>query len=248
MRRTMILAVAAALILTPLALAQDEAPPMMAVTVVDVQLGHVPRFEAARKELWKGHEKVGVDWPVNVSQSMHDPGSYGIVTMIDSLGQMDERRPKMEAGWQAASGAMGTLMEAATTWESWVMRSHPELSYTPEDPRLSEDEAPYWHMTTLHVDPAQMDAFEAVVKEWGAMAAKHGMRDGYSVWTSVMGDGPAYSVLMWAKDPADYWTQTMANEKKFGEDRLALMAKMGPMIRDIEYAYGMSRPDLSYQP
>ena len=130
--------------------------------------------------------------------------------------------------------------------EIWAAR--PDLSYTPSSPRLGMQEQSFTHIALLYPYPGQAQAFEAGLKERSALRKKHGA-DGVDVVQLVIGrDGPAYAVLIGAKDEVDYLTQAAKEQQKMGAEWRASIDKSGPMLRRVEFVTGLARPELYYQP
>ena len=115
-------------------------------------------------------------------------------------------------------------------------------------PRLAIQEQGFTRLALLYPHPAHAQAFEAVLEERAALRKKHGA-DGVDVVQLVIGrDGPAYAVLIGAKDEVDYLTQAAKEQQKMGAEWKASIDKSGPMLRRVEFVTGLARPELYYQP
>jgi len=97
--------------------------------------------------------------------------------------------------------------------------------------------------------PAQAQAYEAVLKERAALRKKFGLGDSVNVAQLVIGaDGPAYAVLVSAKDELDFYTQFAKDTQKMGAEWTKSLDQSAPLLRRIEFVTFVARPALMYQP
>jgi hypothetical protein len=69
------------------------------------------------------------------------------------------------------------------------------------------------------------------------------------VYQLAMGsDGPAYAIILGAKDAADFYTQNAKETAAMGADWQAYLDKAGPYLRRVEYVMSQARPDLLFTP
>ncbi|HVS13229.1 MAG TPA: hypothetical protein VMV46_04860 [Thermoanaerobaculia bacterium] len=238
-----------AILLAPPALPAQEPPPLAAVYTVHTHLGHAAEYEAGLAGLWKAFAKAGVDKPVFVSSSLSEPGDYTFVIGHSSWADLDAWDQKTGAAMASAADAMASLqkMTRSDDWSLW--RSRPNLSYVPENPRVTEAEEGFTRVVFLRPHPEHAGAFEELMKEVVALRKKHALTDAAYAWQLWAGaDGPAFAVLIPAKDEADFYTHQAQAMAKMGADWQALSAKAGSMLREISYGANRPRPDLAFTP
>lgn len=237
----------ATLIALPAAVAQDAG--MVRVLDVHVQLGHQQHYESLIPQLWDAFKKGGVSFPVFVSAGVSDVGTYTFVVPFNSFADLDAQEQAVSKAFAGAPGVMGELQAISTGQDQSIWAMRPELTYTPETPRLAMEEQRFTRIALLYPHPAKAQEFETVLKEAAEVRKKHGIADGTTVAQLVIGtDAPAYAVLIGAKDEADFHAQAAKSNEKMGADWQAIVAKGGPMLRKIEYSSMVERPDLNYQP
>lgn len=233
----------------PVAMAEEApAPQYLNIFTAHTKLGHAAEYEAAVETLWAAMKKAGADFPVFASQSMSTPGDYNFVTLLGSMADMDKQGEVFNQVFAQSADALAGLGQASNGNASVIIALRPDLSYQPEEPRLTNEEAPFAYLTILYARPGQQQDLEAVMKAFADLSRSKGIRDGYGVSQNVTGEGPVYAIRTLARSQADYFTQAEKNDAKLGDEAVALRTKAGPMISRIEFSSGISRPDLSYQP
>jgi hypothetical protein len=131
----------------------------------------------------------------------------------------------------------------------WVVSEAPELSYVPASPRLPSAEARYFHYDAYYLMPGRELEVDALAKEFVALFKAKNIPNGYRLFRVEMGpEMPGVIVEVGAKDPADYYTQSVSDRTILGEAGKALFAKAFAMTRRFETQDGWLRPDLSLAP
>jgi hypothetical protein len=248
---TTLVSLFAASLAAPAAAQQDaQMPAMVRVLAFQTELGNPMAYETGIKDLYKGFEQAGVDFPIFGAVSMTNPGEYTFVMPMQSFADLDHQNQLIGKAMMGPSAAAMTQLNGMTvssTEEIWMAR--PDLGYAPSNPRLSMEEGMLTHLALLRPTPEHAMALGDVIKKAAAAYKKHGIQDGFEVFELALGaDGPAYAILTRAKDMADYYAQNAKNQQKMGADWQAILAQTGPMVRSVSFAADMSRPDLSFQP
>lgn len=249
MRKISALLIVAVVLCVPAAMAQ-ELPNYFRVLNVHVDLAKAPDYEAAVKELWKTMAKAEGDFPVFASVSAYQPGHYSFAIPMASMGDYETQQAQFgKAAEHGASEIFPKLGSMAYDNESSIWRVRPDLSYNAESPRLQDAEVQFNRLAFLMPHPGKAQAFEDVLRDAAAMSKKHGIGDGFMVAQQVVGpDGPAFVVMGWGKDQADFYSQMQKNQQKMGGDWQSILQRSSGMLRDIEFTGAFRRPDLGYQP
>ncbi len=228
------------------ALAQQ--PGYVRVTTIHVQLGHQQHYESLIPKVWDALRKAGGKDPILVTSGVSDPSAYTFVIPMMSFADVDAQEKALQQAFSSVPDVTAELVGITNSVDDEIWAARPDLSYTASSPRLGMQEQAFTRIALLYPYPAQAQAFEAVLQERSALRKKHGA-DSVDVVQLVVGrDGPAYAVLIGAKDEVDYHTQAAKEQQKMGAEWRASIDKSGPMLRRVEFVTGLARPELYYQP
>lgn len=231
----------------PVAFAQEAG--MVRVIAAHVQFGHQQHYESVIPRMWEAFEEAGVTGPIFVSSGVSEPDVYTFVVPVASFAQLDANQAATSKAFASAGDVVAEIQGMTTGVDQSIWAMRPDLGYAPETPRVAETEAGFTHATFLYPHPGKALAFEGIIKEASELRKKHGITDAVAVGQLVIGDGgPAYAVIIDAKDQADYYAHAAKVAEKMGEDWQALIAKAGPMLKGLENQSWTPRPDLAYQP
>ena len=249
MKRLFFTCLALPILAVPTACApQDEAPAYLSVFIAHTKLGQSAPYEDAVKELWTAMKKAGADFPVFATQSTSNPGDYAFVTQLSSMADIDAQNATFEEVFGQDPSLGAGLDQNQNGHDNVIIALRPDLSYRPENPRLTEDEQKFSWITALYAKPEHALALEGLIKEFAELSASKEVSDGFGVALNVTGEGPRYTIRTLARSEADYHAQNEKNNQLMGEEAVELRDKAGAMIHKIEYSSGLLRPDLSYQP
>ncbi len=132
---------------------------------------------------------------------------------------------------------------------TYIIYHRPDLSYTPESPRLQPEEANYRKWIWYYIQPDKAEEYEEILKKFIPLAQSKNVTDGYNIYSGGIGmDVPAYLVAFSAKSAADFETHYEKAWELLGEEGKALMQKMFALTRELEVKTGWFRPELSYLP
>jgi hypothetical protein len=232
------------------AAAQEEAPTWWAVFTEQVRPSMVDQYESVAAEM---RALIGA----NASEDLEYYTLFGPETgylyavPMESMAEFTE----LGASWEAMVDKVGrdTWMEVdARGAEAVENRSltfyveRADLSYKPETPRLTEDEAVMRHYDWVYPVPGKEMETEAVMKEWVELYATNGVTSGFYVYQAVTGDDlPMYVVSTHAASQADYFADGDQLDEMLGEADDALWMKTRSLLRDFEHNNAWLRPDLS---
>ncbi len=258
MKSKLILTVAAVLFLgllaTP-AMSQDEAKPSQMFFIGEdvVKPAMVTQYETAVKEwvnVMRTHELAVPSIHVSMREDFH----YYYVIPVKSLADMETIDKAFGAlvekiGKEKFTAMVEQFDDLLDHEKRFVASRSTELSYVPETPRLTPEEARYLHWTFYSVQYGKMDEAKELAKDYVSLLASKGITDGYSLYIGGMGlELPMLAVLQSAKDPEDFWAQSKKNQTLLGEEGKQLDMRALALTRKIERVSGWARPDLSYLP
>jgi hypothetical protein len=226
-----------------------QEPGMLRVVTIHVQLGHQRHFESLVPKVWEALKKAGGKTQSFVSAGVSDPGAYTFVTPFTSFADLDAQERAFQQAFSSVPEVTAEVFGITTSVDDEIWLDRPDLGYQPASQRVPPDSQTFIRMALLYAQPSQTPALEAVLKDIAALRKKHGIGDAVGVAQLVIGaDGPAYAVLVGAKDEADFYTQFAKDVQKMGAEWQATLEKAGPMLRRVEYVSSSTRPALDYRP
>jgi hypothetical protein len=153
---------------------------------------------------------------------------------------------KVGEPWQAM---MNKYQETYEHVKLGLIRTRPDLSYVPENPRLTPEEAAYIRWGMCYVKADKTVEFEEIMKEWVALFKEKNISGGFNTFMGEMGtDNPFYFYAEPAKSPADFFTWNEKAMEILGDESMTLWMKTLGLLRNYENKGGMLRPELSYLP
>jgi hypothetical protein len=124
-----------------------------------------------------------------------------------------------------------------------------DLSYIPEDPRLTEDEVNFVWWNFYYIKQGMGTQANDIAKEWQDLYKANNIPDGWSFYVGDFGsEEPVRVAVGGAKSAADYFQHQEKTIKLFGEKYGEMTKKTMDICRRFEQKLGMPRPDLSYTP
>ena len=245
----MVVLVASLCSLAALAQAEEQKAQLFYVRVVAVKPSEVRNYMAGLKEMVALETEHKFPYPIYASIT-DDLFFYHAIPLKD--GSIDN----FWKAWGEFTAKMGPeqgqkiqkLLDGTQEYyQDIVVLSRPDLSYTPENPRLKPEEGNFRRWTFIYSHPGKQKELEAITKEFAALSKSKNNPDGYSFSEAIMGiEAPRYLIIQSAKDAADFYSQDI--NKLLGEEGKALWEKAWPLIRKIEYKQGWFLPGLSYIP
>ena len=163
----------------PASLAQAPEGVMVSIVETHVKPGMALQFEAARKAVVANWTKDNFSYAV--SESRGDGSIYRRTTVVESLTDLD-RAVTENSGLGPIDRSMQNRMnEAVDHISNTIVRTRPELFYTPENPRLSGDEVGLYHYVFLYPRSGTRRQMTQAITKYRDLWAKHNERDGFIV-------------------------------------------------------------------
>jgi len=249
-------AIAAIAVGSMLVAAQDEeAKPEMSLVIIEkVKLSMSMQYEEATKEMCALLTEHDADPNLVGFFALSGPeiGYVFVIPLQDGFSSMKPTRENWMATiesigkdrWEALADKADACVESRAMIHS-VYRE--DLSYTPKNPSLEEEDIDFVQYEFLYTFPDKEDEFEEIAKEWKALYTRKGITTGWHVYERITGDDlPVYVVAEGARSAADYHTTSAAVKEQLGDAGQALGEKSSKLIRKVESKVGYARPDLSY--
>ena len=236
------------------ALAQAEEPKAQLYFVEDVVMkpSMVAEYEAIIKEvvpLCAQHE-----FPYPFYAYSTNDFHYYFVYPVENYADIDNlNKAWNELGKKVGVKQWQAMMERFVgTFEYYqysVIRYLPELSYTPEKPRLKPEEANFVFWEFFYIPVGKEKELDEICQEWIELYKSKKISDGWETYVVEIGtEMPLYIFIERAKSAVDYYSQSEKILKLLGEKYQPLIAKTYAIRKKVELKTGRFRPGLSYTP
>ena len=237
--------------LTTLAQSEEQKAQLFIIWDVVVHPSKFMEYEATMKEfvaLYAKHE-CPYPWSAYRTSDFH----YYFVMPVENFAALDDvfsyfGKVAEKAGkeYEALEKGFAGTFESETIGTFYLRY---DLSYIPEEPRLTEEEMNFIWWDFYYILPGMEKEAEEIAHEWQALYKNIGISDGESVYMAAMwSDLPVLVVVGGAKSEADYYTQNEKNFQKFGEQVQSLMKRTMDGTRRFEQKTGTILRELSYTP
>lgn len=145
------------------------------------------------------------------------------------------------------SNLMQRQYNAIDSYNYGLYYLRPDLSYFPENPRLSPEESNYLMWEFVYIKPGKEAEMQELCKDWVELYKSKGITEPYTTWVAFIGNElPLYVFVMAAKDAVDFQQANSANMEKLGDAGNALYEKTMKLIKRMEFKNGEAMPDLMY--
>jgi hypothetical protein len=212
----------------------------------------IAKYEAAAKEMVSLSSKYNATYPWYgfMADDMH----YYFFIPVKNLADVDNMFKEDSALEKKMGEEKLNEIEKlfAGTYEyvhTSMIYSRPDLSYTPESPRLQPEEAIYRHWILYYIQPDKEKEFHEILKKFVDQPKLKNVTDGYEILIGGIGmDAPVCIVALSGKSAADFEAHYEKIWEVLGEEAMALVQKLVAMARGFEIKTAWFRPDLSYIP
>lgn len=234
--------------------AQEEASPTWwAVFTEQVAPADVAAFEDASAAMYEVIKANAPDDLVYYTLSGPETGFMYAIPM-ESYEQFMEIGDKWEGmvnqvgleKWMEMD-ASGSQYVTSRSMTLYIERT--DLSYVPESPRLTADEAAMRHYDYIYPIPGKEQEVEALFREWVQLYQSGNADSGWMVYQAFTGDDlPLYVIGTVAMNRGDYEADGDRLNEMFGDVDDALMQKTWALLRNFEHKDAWFRPELSLVP
>lgn len=228
--------------------AQEQKSQLYSITEVVVKPAMAARFEAAQKK------EIELGYPFPFEAYNTDDFHYYFLVPIESYAGIDAMN-KSEGEWAAKIGqeyqALMKSVEGTFDYYRWgIVRSLPELSYSPKKPRLKPGEQNFLTWGFAYVEFGKEKEFADVCRQFVEVSKSKDTSIGWNMF--VVESGAELPFYFWAeggKSATEYYAENDKVMKKMGEEKFTeLWNKLLSTLRKYESKTGQPRPDLSNMP
>ena len=141
------------------------------------------------------------------------------------------------------------MWETVISHRTYFLRSQPEMSYTPEEPRLTNEEQNYAFWDIFYVKPSKQDEIYAWGKEFAALLKGKNYNDNTLMLAGDIGfEGSTFIGAVFGRNPADFWSQNEKMCELLGEDGSRMFRKWMGYVTKREWKQFWHLEKLSYFP
>ena len=124
------------------------------------------------------------------------------------------------------------MWETVVSHRTYFLRSQPETSYAPEEPRLTNDETTFAIWDIFYVIPGKENEIYALNKELSALIRSKNFDDNVQMLTGDIGfEGSTLIGVLYGKNPADFWSQNRKMWDLLGEEGQEIFQKWMSFVR-----------------
>ncbi len=232
---------------------EGDGPKFFSVYQEQVKPSMVGAYEEGAKAMIAVlKEKTDRSPYVRFNTISNDKFLYTYVTPIENFAALDSMRSAWDETFMSLPPEMqGKMMESMETVDhvnTFVVGLRPELSYSPENMKVSPVTAKFFHYSFYYVLPGKEQAWEAVAKGFKDLMAEKKMDVGFSVYQKFTGeDLPAYAVIHFGNTQTEIMQYFESFMQTAGEKGQKLAMEGVLATRKHETIFGMARPDLSLE-
>jgi hypothetical protein len=227
---------------------QEQEARLFFIREITVKPSKIMEYYEGTKELMNQIKEHNFPYPINVFRC--DDFSFLFSAPLENMADMQT----LGDSWDELMAMIGPeqgkkiqdLLDGTSEFhEDGLDVFRPDLSYTPESPRLKPEEVNYYRLSFAYVLPGKEMEFEETVKKYLPIMKSKNIPDGYQVYQVIMGKPlPLYILVQAGKNPADYFS--IDHSETLGEEGQALQSKLWSLLRKLEYKNAWIARDLSY--
>lgn len=231
--------------------AEEQKPALLLIEEQVVKPAKIAELDASLKEMvaHSAQHNFQYGWETYSDDNYR---YYYVIPIKDLTDISNIMKASAELGKKVGEPWQAMMNKYVGTYEYvklGVIRTRPDLSYVPENPRLKPDEGVYIRWGMCYVKPDKVAEFEKIMKKWVALFKEKNIADGFNTFMGEMGtDNPFYFWAESGKSPADFFSHSEKAMEMIGEEAEPLWMKTMGVLRKFEGKGGMFRPELSYIP
>lgn len=238
--------------LTAITQAEEQKAKLYFLEEMVVKPCMISEHEAAIKEMvnYSAEHNYSYPWYAMSDDAFH----YHYIIPLKSMADIDD----VFKTWDELAGKVGDekwqpmmkkYLQTFEYYKTCIVRHRPDLSYSPESPRLKSEEEKFVRWGFCRVKPDKQEEFEGVMKEWVALYKGKNIPDGFSTFMGYVGtEVPFYFWVESGKSAADFYTQGDKNMEILGEEAMTLWKKTASLIKKFRSLHTLYREELSYIP
>ncbi len=238
----------------PLALAQESPPKptqqqsYLRIVQYVVPPGKADEFQSVARQVVE--QLADLESTASFVCMRSQQAVFSFILPMESIGDRARQSGALvEAGRALGDAWAERAADAIDYMNEFLVIARPDLSYVPENPRLSPAETRFMHFDFHYLNFGTEGVAESTAKEYAALHEKVGSDPGFTVYEVVGGtELPILIVATGAKDIADFYVNQQRVLGQLGSDVAAIAAQRDSVVRRIDQIDSTVLPQLSYQP
>ena len=225
------------------AAAQQDQPQYSLWQDVHLNPGKAIEFEQVRADRNATMTEANVTFGRTVFA--HDSGIYRLTIPLSNMAALDEMRFQESA---LSAGNPTLAREVIHHIETSIQQPRPELSYTPDTPRVPEGEVGFYRGFTFYLKFGTANEAVDIMQQIRALYEENSVESGFEVFSKVTGSGPDFSVFFPARDAVDFYTENPRVFERLGASLRPLVTQLNALSHRTDSFNSTRREDLDYQP
>lgn len=210
---------------------------------VHVNPGKAVEFEQVRPDSNARMTEANVTFGRTVFA--HDSGIYRLTIPLSNMAALDEMRAQESS---MGAGNPTPAREVIHHIETSIQQPRPELSYTPNTPRVPKTEVGFYRGFTFYLKFGTANEAVDIMQRIGALYEENSVESGFAVFSKVTGSGPDFSVFFPARDAVAFYTENPRIFERLGASLRSLVTQLNALSHRIDGFNSTKREDLDYQP
>ena len=141
------------------------------------------------------------------------------------------------------------MWETVLSHRTYFLRSQPEMSFYPEEPRLSDEEETYCIWDIFYVRPDKDYEMQALGKEFAALLKNKNYNDHVQIYSGDVGyEGSVYFGALFGSDREDLYSQNEKMWELLGEEGTEIFQKWMSLVYKRDFKQFWYLKELSYSP
>jgi len=233
--------------------AQAEKPKVQRYFVEEiiVKPGSVGAFEDAAKDMAAALAKY--DFPLPMSTFRREDNHYFFSFPMETYADVDkiyEAWGEMVKKWgEDYQDLENRIINTFENINYSIIRSAPNLSYVPENPRLDSTEALFRYWGMCYIKPGKEKQVYDSFKKIAGIFKEKNIDTGFDTYIVEFGnDTPLIFYSEIGKSAGDFWTHVDKIHEMLGEEIFDIWYETMTSFRRYEPTVGMFMPELSHIP
>lgn len=224
---------------------QEAEAQLQQVEELHIKPSMVAQFEAAHADRLNRMKEAGVTFIARGAVS--EAHVYRFVTPVGDLAGLQRLVDQMgKMGRPSASVPSGS--DAIDHIDSYMRMTRPDLSYTPQNPRLQTSEWKAMHRMRIFAQQGKVGEVIDAIGDVTTLYREHDVPDGFLVYVQVVGpDAPLVEVQFFSSSMADIYRDDDP-DPRVEAAMVDIRKRVDASSRRVERDNFMIRSDLSYQP
>ena len=174
-----------------------------------------------------------------------DRGTFRLTIPLANMADLDRMRTQ-EAAMSAGDSTLAR--EVIHHIDTSIQQQRPELSFTPNTPRVPEAEIGFYRGITFNLKFGTANEASEIFQQIRALYEENNVENEFAVFSKVTGSGPDFSVFFPARDAVDFYTQNSLIFERLGSSLRPLVTQLHSLSHRTDSFNSTRREDLDYQP